>query len=86
MKVYELLSFNKELIGKMYNAGVRVDDYKYVDLYAEYVALKKEGLKITYIVCQLAEKYSVSERQVYSVVCRLAKEVVTANSVQLDVS
>lgn len=84
MKVYELLSFNKELIDKIYSAGIKVDDYKYVDLYAEYVTLKGEGLKIAYIVCKLADKYSISERQVYSVVRRLAEEVVTANSVQLD--
>lgn len=30
MKVYELLSFNKELLLKIHIAGLKVDDYKYL--------------------------------------------------------
>lgn len=50
MKVYELLSFNKELLLKIHIAGLKVDDYKYVDLYSDYLQLKGAAEKVTYIV------------------------------------
>lgn len=84
MKVYELLSFNKELLLKIHIAGLKVDDYKYVDLYADYLQLKGEGEKVTYIVTHLSYKYAISERQVYSIVRRMENEISTANAVQLN--
>lgn len=83
MKVYELLSFNKELLFKIHIAGLKVDDYKYVNLYTEYLHLKNEGEKVTYIINHLSDKYAVSERQVYSIVRRMQKEITTATIVQL---
>lgn len=35
-------------------------------LYKEYIRMKKEGYKMTYIVVFLAEKYRISERKVYT--------------------
>ncbi len=84
MKVYELLSFNRELIDKIYSAGIKVEDYRYVDLYMEYQHLKDRGDKVTYIVTHLSEKYSISERQVYSIVNRMQRDITTASSVQLE--
>ena len=83
MKVYEFLNFNKELLLKIHKSGLKLDDYRYVDLYTEYLSLKNEGDKVTYIVNHLSEKFVISERQVYSIVNRMQKEV-TANSVQLE--
>ena len=84
MKVYELLSFNKELLLKIHIAGLKVDDYKYVDLYADYLHLKNKGEKVTYIVNHLSHKYAISERQVYSIIRRMEHEITTANAVQLN--
>lgn len=83
MKVYELLNFNKELLHKIHVTGLKVDDYKYVDMYTDYLHLKNKNEKVTYIVNHLSEKYAISERQVYSVVCRMQKEITTADSMQL---
>lgn len=71
MKVYELLFFNKELLEKLFNAGVRVSDYKYVEIYNEYVRLKGDGLKVAYIVSYLAEQYNASERKIYNVISKM---------------
>lgn len=84
MKVYELLSFNKELLLKIHIAGLKVDDYKYVDLYADFLHLKNDGEKVTYIVSHLSHKYAISERQVYSIVRRMENEITTANTLQLN--
>lgn len=82
MKVYELLTFNRELLKRIHAAGVRTDDYKYVDLYNEYEERLTAGDKVTYIVAVLANKYNVSERQVYNIVHKFNREVFTAKRVQ----
>lgn len=84
MKVYELLSFNRELIDKIYSAGIKVEDYKYVDLYTEYIYLKGQSEKVAYIVNYLSSKYGVSERQVYSIIGRMRQDITTAIPVQLE--
>uniref|UniRef100_UPI003FF10C43 hypothetical protein n=1 Tax=Bacteroides uniformis TaxID=820 RepID=UPI003FF10C43 len=82
MKIYELLQFNKELLNRLCSAGIKPEDYKYADLFTEYERLNREGEKKTYIVATLADKYRISERQVYAVIGRLSQELhCTAGSV-----
>lgn len=77
MKVYEVLSFNKELLSKLEVMGIRYEDYKYISLYNDYLSLRASGNKVTYIVAILSEKYLVSERQVYAVIERLGSDCKT---------
>lgn len=65
MKVYEVLTFNKELLKRIHTAGIRPDDYKYLDLFNEYRDRLAAGEKVTYIVACLSETHGVSERQIY---------------------
>lgn len=37
MKVFELINFNRELLKKLQDAGIRLDDARYIDLYSDYV-------------------------------------------------
>lgn len=75
MKLYELLDFNKELLKRLWFAGIKPEDYRYADLFAEYERLNQEGEKKTYIVAMLADKYGISERKVYSVINHLSQEL-----------
>lgn len=75
MKIYELLDFNKELLKRLCFAGIKPEDYKYADLFADYERLNREGEKKTYIVATLADKYGISERKVYSVISHLSQEL-----------
>jgi hypothetical protein len=70
MKVIEILNFNKELLNRIYNAGIRLNDCRYVDLYNEYQAMRSHGEKITWIVTVLSGKYSICERKIYNLVKR----------------
>ncbi len=74
MKLYELLDFNKELLKRLEEAGIRLEDARYVDLYADYVHLLNQGEKVSYSVALLSEKYSVSERKVYALVKRFQSD------------
>lgn len=70
MKIIEILNFNRELLSRIQNAGIRLDDCRYIELYDEYKTMQSQGNKITYIVTVLSGKYEVSERKVYDLVKR----------------
>ena len=73
MTLFEALKFNREPLETPRKLGVKQDDVRYIDLYAEFEKLKNRGEKTTYVVLYLAEKYSVSERKVYDVIRRFKK-------------
>ena len=66
--VFDVLSFNKELIRRLDLLGLKLGDYKYINLYSEYEDMYKAGEKMTYIVSFLSVKYGISERKVYMIV------------------
>lgn len=74
MKIYELINFNRELLKKLADAGARLDDAQYIDAYADYLEMYKNGEKVSYIVAVLSEKYSISERKVYSLLKRFQSD------------
>ena len=74
MKVIDVRRFNRELLEKIARAGIRLDDIRYIDLFSDYMAMKSQGEKITYIVSILAFRYSISERKVYSLIKHLQND------------
>lgn len=74
MKVIEILNFNRELLKKLQDAGIRLEDCRYVDLYSDYINLLEQGEKVSYIVAILSDRYSVSERKVYDLIKRFQSD------------
>lgn len=74
MKVIELLNFNRELLKRLQAVGIRLEDTQYIDLYTDYIRLLNQGEKVSYVVAMLSEKYSVSEREVYTLVKRFQSD------------
>lgn len=74
MKVIEILNFNRELLKKLQDAGIRLEDCRYVDLYSDYIKLLEQGEKVSYIVAILSDRYSVSERKVYDLIKRFQSD------------
>lgn len=77
MKVIEILNFNRDLLKNMQKAGIRIEDIRYIDLYADYVRLREIGEKVLYIVALLSERYSISERKVYGLIKHFQSECTT---------
>lgn len=71
MKVIEILNLNKSLLKACLDAGVKVDDVRYIDLYNDYHALVEQGEKVSYIVALLGVRYGICERKVYALIKRL---------------
>lgn len=74
MKIIEILKFNRELLKRLQTAGIRLEDTRYIDLYGEYKDMLNRGEKVSYTVALLADKYSVSERKVYSLIKRFQSD------------
>jgi hypothetical protein len=70
MKTIELLKFSEEFLRKIDKTGIRTNDVNYISLYDEFIKMKDAGEKTAYIVAVLAEKYGISERQVYYLIKR----------------
>lgn len=74
MTLFEILNFNRELIKRLETVGFKQDDCKYLDLYRDYQEMKMGGVKKTWVVAKLAERYCVSERKVYSLIKHFGKD------------
>lgn len=74
MTLFEILSLNREFLIRLYKIGYKSDDCNYIDLYAEFERMHKQGEKVTYIISVLSSKYNISERKVYAVIKRFKKD------------
>ena len=75
MKVAEILIFGKEMLETLHRNGSHISDYEYISLYQDYLRMKAEGEKMSYIVAVLKEKYHVCERKIYKVVKMMGREL-----------
>ena len=54
MTRFDILYFNRELIKRLQDAGIKPGDCRYIELYEDYRHMIEEGDKVTYIVAVLA--------------------------------
>lgn len=71
----ELIEFNRELFQRLKQAGIRLDDYKYCDLYRDYVELSQKESNRKVVFLTLAERYGITDRQVYNIINHMQKTV-----------
>lgn len=74
MTIYEILKFNREILERMYAAGVRYGDVRYVDMYSCYTALVEDGHKASYAVAEAARRHGVCVRKAYDIISRFRKD------------
>jgi hypothetical protein len=74
MKVYEILSLNREFLEKLQEFGIKLSDSEHVDVYNEYMQMKRSGDKMAYIVAFLSDKYKICERKVYKIIKTMEKD------------
>jgi len=75
MKRAELIEFNKEILQKLKQAGVRMDDYKYCDLYNDYVKMSVTEPNRKVVLLTLAQRYNISDRQVYNIINHMKETI-----------
>lgn len=75
MKQYEFIKSLRTTIRILNENGINQHDEKYISLMDDYIRLKKEGHKYTFIMYYLSETYGVSESSVVRIVNRLNQDV-----------
>lgn len=68
MRIIDAIKFNQELLKKLLDAGIKLEDAKYVNLFDDYSAMLAMGDKVSYIVVFLAQRYNICERKVYQLI------------------
>ena len=74
MTIFEILQFNRELLDRIRNSGIRLEDTEYIDLFVDFNRMVATGDKVTYAVAYLATNYHISERKVYSLIKRFQSD------------
>jgi len=67
--------FNAEMMRKLKEAGIRLDDYKYVDMWRDYVEMLKTAESRKEVMLSLADRYGITDRQVYNIIKHLEKKI-----------
>jgi len=75
MKVYKILFLVPELLETLHKNGIKTGDYKWINLYKEYLNMKSMHHKTGYIVAVLAERYGICERKVYKILAKMNREI-----------
>ena len=75
MRRADLIMFNAEMMRKLKEAGIRLDDYKYVDMWRDYVEMLKTTESRKEVMLSLADRYGITDRQVYNIIKHLEKKI-----------
>ena len=59
----------------MNEAGIRLEDYKYCDLYHDYLQLSETMKSRKSVILTLAERHHISDRQIYNILHHLEMSV-----------
>ena len=49
MTLFEILNFNRELLKRLISVGFKPDDCRYLELYRDYVQMRKGGDQVTFL-------------------------------------
>ena len=75
MKAIEILKIGEELLKTMSKIDLHLKDYKFINLFEEYLQRRLDGEKVESILYNLSLKYNVSESTIKRLTKRLSREV-----------
>lgn len=75
MTAFELMVFLEKAMKSLSECDIKIDDYRYIDMYLEFKEMLAKNEKKEYIKSYLANKYCISESSVARVVRRLDAQV-----------
>ena len=76
MKIIELVKINKKPMELMSKFGLKPSDYRFINLFEEYLEMKDKCTKYWYIITHLSEKYKISESSVKRLIRKFSSEVI----------
>lgn len=85
MTNYELLIMNRSMVEVLLANHININDVQNLQIYEQFMEMKKQGHKVAYITVFLAHKYGMTDRGIYKIIKRLSRSVsVNQQSLQED--
>ena len=75
MTNYELLIMNRSMVEVLLSNHININDVQNLQIYEQFMDMKKQGHKVTYITVFLAHKYGMTDRGIYKIIKRLSRSV-----------
>ena len=75
MLAIDLVRFCRDFLKRLSECEIRLEDYRLVDMYDDYMLMADNGHKKEYIIAVLCEKYHVSESTLRRALKRLGAPV-----------
>lgn len=75
MKVIELLKLSRESLKLMSENGIKLDDFKFLDVYEEFLCMRRNRVKYQVAIKSLAQENKVSERTLGRILKRLSGNI-----------
>ena len=75
MKIIDLLKIGRELMFLLSKSDIRMDDYRWVELFREYEKKRMDGEKYSCVIEELATIYHISPSTVSRIIRRLSGSV-----------
>lgn len=71
----DLLLIHRELLRLLSECGIKMDDWRYTELWRRYCVAVESGEKVSALVAEVVERNGVTETQVWRVIRRLRRIV-----------
>lgn len=75
MTNYELLTMNRSMVEVLLSNHININDVQNLQIFEQFMEMKQQGHKVSYITVFLADKYQMTERGIYKIVKRLSRPV-----------
>lgn len=75
MLAIDLVRFCRDFLKRLSECEIRLEDYRLVDMYDDYMLMADSGHKKEYIIAVLCERYHVSESTLRRALKRLGEPV-----------
>ena len=75
MTRYELLKALKPMLITMARQGINQRDIIFLDLFEQYIRMKIEGYKVTYIVEHLSDEHRMNRATVFRIIKRFNEQL-----------
>ncbi len=75
MTNYDLLIMNRSMVEVLLSNRININDVQNLEIYRQYMEMKQQGHKVSYITVFLADKHGMTERGIYKIVKRLGQPV-----------
>lgn len=66
---------NRSMVEVLLANHININDVQNLQIYEQFMEMKKQGHKVTYITVFLAHKYGMTVRGIYKIIKRLSRSV-----------